>query len=432
MTINEAFCQCLDCLEIQNKDDIEKHIKGITKKLNQRFYESNSDTEHCLLVGSMGRKTSIDKESDIDIIFELPRELLYNYKNRQGNGPSQLLSDIRDCLLDRYSNTDIRGDGQVVDVFFTDYTVEIVPGFRESDDSFTYPDSNNGGSWPKTNPIPEQETCEEMDSTFLVFRDCCKLLRAWKAENDVKCGGLLIDTLVYNYFQENPDYQKIKRGDFDFENVFPELLAFFSSQDKEQQYWLALGSRQFIYNKEEYNFIPKSKKALQMLNDCEDDEDAKWALFQTTFGDVFPSCPDEKIEGRSEEQFVNRLYPVEIKNNLKIDCEVTQDGFRPFFLAAFLADIGTSHFLKYKKSLHFFIKSTNVRPPYEIYWKVRNVGKTAIKKKMIRGQIIEGTECREEHTSFNGPHYVECYIIKDDICVARDRLYVPIHDDYFG
>lgn len=432
MTINEAFRKCLGHLKIQNKYDIEKHIKGITKKLNQRFYESDSDVEHCLLVGSMGRETSIDKESDIDIIFELPREFLINYKNRQGNGPSQLLADVRDCLLDRYSRTKIKGDGQVVDVLFGDYAVEIVPGFREANNSFTYPDSNNGGSWRNTNPIPEQRACEETDLLFLVFRDCCKLIRAWKATNDVKCGGLLIDTLVYNFFQDNSKYQNIKQEEFDFEHVFSELLDFFSSQDKKQKYWLALGSNQFIYNKDDYNFTSKAKKSVQMINDCEDDENAKWAIFQSFFGDIFPDCPDEKEKGRSAEQFIDKLYPIQITNELKIDCEVSQDGFRPFSLLSFLNDLSASHFLKYKKSLHFFIKSTNVKQPYAIYWKVRNVGQTAIKKKMIRGQIIEGADCREEHTSFDGPHYVDCYIVKDDVCVARDRLFVPIHDDFFN
>ena len=31
-----------------------------------------------------------------------------------------------------------------------------------------------------------------------------------------------------------------------------------------------------------------------------------------------------------------------------------------------------------------------------------------------------------EPISFDGPHFVECYIIKDGVCVARDRVDVPI------
>ncbi|MCR4773329.1 MAG: hypothetical protein K5854_03085 [Prevotella sp.] len=33
---------------------------------------------------------------------------------------------------------------------------------------------------------------------------------------------------------------------------------------------------------------------------------------------------------------------------------------------------------------------------------------------------------RHESSDFRGDHYVECYIIKDGIMVARERINVPI------
>ncbi|WP_345889967.1 SMODS domain-containing nucleotidyltransferase [Paenibacillus dendritiformis] len=50
-----------------------------------------------------------------------------------------------------------RADGQVVKVDFTDgISFEIVPGFINTDGiSYTYPDTNNGGSWKTTNPMAE-------------------------------------------------------------------------------------------------------------------------------------------------------------------------------------------------------------------------------------------------------------------------------------
>lgn len=65
--------------------------------------------------------------------------------------------------------------------------------------------------------------------------------------------------------------------------------------------------------------------------------------------------------------------------------------------------------------------------PYSLIWKVRNVGHLA-EKHGIRGELIEdaGKYQRRETTSFGGEHFVEAYIIKDDVCVARDRIEVPI------
>ena len=48
---------------------------------------------------------------------------------------------------------------------------------------------------------------------------------------------------------------------------------------------------------------------------------------------------------------------------------------------------------------------------------------------MIRGQIYQtDSNTQEEYTDFRGDHYVEAYIIKDDICVAKGRIDVPIRE----
>jgi hypothetical protein len=62
-------------------------------------------------------------------------------------------------------------------------------------------------------------------------------------------------------------------------------------------------------------------------------------------------------------------------------------------------------------------------------WKVRNVGAEAERRKMIRGQIVadDGRHERNERTDFHGEHYVEAYIIKDGVCVARDNIDVRIN-----
>ena len=33
---------------------------------------------------------------------------------------------------------------------------------------------------------------------------------------------------------------------------------------------------------------------------------------------------------------------------------------------------------------------------------------------------------KTENTRYRGRHFVECYLVKDNICVARDRIDVPI------
>lgn len=112
-----------------------------------------------------------------------------------------------------------------------------------------------------------------------------------------------------------------------------------------------------------------------------------------------------------------------IKYDLDIEGRVYQDGFRPELLSKL-------KILRMRKKIEFYIENTSVPKPYRVFWKVRNVGPQAEKRDQIRGQIEESKyETKTEPISFDGPHFVECYIIKDGVCVARDCVDVPIKLD---
>lgn len=171
-------------------------------------------------------------------------------------------------------------------------------------------------------------------------------------------------------------------------------------------------------------FIKKSKKALNKLNNTSDES----STLRELFGNRFPISERAANQyGFSEsEQFIEEMFPVRISNKLKIDCEITQNGFRSGLISEF---IKKNFKIKQNRKLKFFIDNINIDKPYSIYWKVRNVGAEAIKRNCIRGQIIKGTSEQNETAKFYGPHYVECYIVKDNICIARDKIYVDIDND---
>ena len=58
--------------------------------------------------------------------------------------------------------------------------------------------------------------------------------------------------------------------------------------------------------------------------------------------------------------------------------------------------------------------------------KVRNVGDEAEKLNDIRGQIQDRGNKITENTKFYGPHYIECYLIKNNVCIAIGHVKVPI------
>lgn len=123
----------------------------------------------------------------------------------------------------------------------------------------------------------------------------------------------------------------------------------------------------------------------------------------------------------SREDFIENWYQVKIKNTVKIDCEVTQDGYRPTLLRKL-------NLIRPNKKLRFYVVSTNVIPPFQVMWKVKNRGEFARKRNELRGEITfdAGKQEKQETSTFKGAHYVECYIIKNNECVARDKIEVPI------
>lgn len=145
------------------------------------------------------------------------------------------------------------------------------------------------------------------------------------------------------------------------------------------------------------------------------------------FGDGFPKNPFDSSY-TSNEQFIQQLYPLKLKYNLKIDCIIKCNGYRDKSLLDLLQNdfLGSRYVVERSRKLIFKIVEYDVPEPYEIYWKIRNVSKEAISRNNVRGNIFRGEKTREENSQFHGPHYTECFIVKDGKCVAKDKLEVPI------
>ena len=81
------------------------------------------------------------------------------------------------------------------------------------------------------------------------------------------------------------------------------------------------------------------------------------------------------------------------------------------------------------RSLRFTIEECTVERPFDVYWKVRNAGEEAARRKMFRGEIRKLGEKITESSSFHGDHWVEVWIVKDGVAIARDKQEVTILPD---
>ena len=428
MTTSQAFDKFLANIKVDNYDIISSCYKEITKKLNKTFRDTESETDNCLQVGSYGRYTGIKGISDLDMLYIMPATKWDDYKD----SPSKLLREVRNALQDRYPTTNIIYDRLVVDVFFQNFTFEVQPVFEVKDNkeiNYKYPDTKSN-SYKITKPRQEQDE-------MLIFknehgkahRHLSKMVRSWKNYAGVGMGGLLVDTLTHRFLSNHEEYDNI--GLSDFNKLCRDFFQYLKDEPKKDHYQ-ALGSGQDV--KVKHYFQNKAKTAYRKAITAveEDDEEKKHNAWREIFGRQFPKSEQVVAKNQmfsesqsDQEEFIEDKYSIDIKYGLKLDCEIKRDGFRESLLSRILAE---GHRISRVRSLDFIFQ-TDVPEPYDVKWKARNVGEEAIRRNCLRGQIIESNKhpnIRHESADFRGPHYMECYIIKNSIVVARDKIEVPI------
>lgn len=109
---------------------ISRRYKTIIKAINQKFWNSSSDTAHSFYVGSYGRGTAIST-SDIDILVEIPQTEWERFDYAHGNGQSRFLQVVKSAIQSVYPRSDVRADGQVIKINFSDgIKFEVLPAFK--------------------------------------------------------------------------------------------------------------------------------------------------------------------------------------------------------------------------------------------------------------------------------------------------------------
>ena len=283
-----AFC---GNIQVQDGGTISSRYKTITRRLNTDYWDTNSETSHSLYVGSYGRNTAIQGFSDLDMNFRLPTLVYQQYNNYAGNGQSALLQAVRKSMQKTYPATNIGADGQVVQVSFTDgITFEIVPAFVSNDESFTFPNANGGGSWRTTNPRPEIEAIRSRN------KDCngnlvllCRMMRAWKSKWGVPIGGLLVDTLAYQFIV---NWQHKDKSYYYYDYMCRDFFSFMAGQDRDQEYWRAPGSGQSVYGKGLFQWKAKRCYNISLEAIAHEKASQEWSAKQSwreIFGTSFPN-----------------------------------------------------------------------------------------------------------------------------------------------
>ncbi len=115
-------------------------------------------------------------------------------------------------------------------------------------------------------------------------------------------------------------------------------------------------------------------------------------------------------------------WPVQNLYQLAVQATFERNGFRP-------QDVNSDGSAVPKDGKLRFHAVSNYDGPCRIYWQVVNTGAQAENEKGLRGGFYEGKierggKVRTESTRFTGKHWVECFLVRGNVCLARSGEFI--------
>lgn len=284
----EQFCRNLRFSD-DNLSKISNRYHSITKRINTDYWGISSNSAHSLYVGSYGRDTEIFT-SDIDMLIQLPYSTYEKFNAYTSNGQSALLQEVKKIIEKTYSVTNLKADGQIISVPFSDgINFEVLPAFINKDgSSYTFANSNNSGSWKVTDPRSEIAAIQSMNNQCNSnLKRLCKMSRAWRDKNNVDISGILLDILSYNFIST---WEYRDKSYIYYDWMTRDFLKYVSDRPTSQYRWQVMGSDRYITCFGSFQSKAKAsyEKALEAINDETKYPSSANAEWREIYGSKFP------------------------------------------------------------------------------------------------------------------------------------------------
>jgi hypothetical protein len=196
-----ALITSLQITERQHQDGLTK-FAGIAACLNRHYWGHGSESMNSTFIGSWGKETRVRPSRDVDMLFVLPNEVYWRFQQRNGNRQSQLLQEVKDILAQTYSQTTMRGDGQVVCIPFESTPVEVSPAFRCDDGRILTCDANDGGAYKYSTAAAERSELDASDAmSNHETRHLARMMKCWQRTQNVALKSFQIERLAIEFMK---------------------------------------------------------------------------------------------------------------------------------------------------------------------------------------------------------------------------------------
>jgi len=408
MGINDQFIKFYENIKLTSlqRDDAITKYTGVCKKLHDFYYptiEYNGNTK--LLFGSYGKQTHIRPARDIDVIFIMPPEKFNQYDDNQSNCQSQLLQDIKKILEEKYPDTPIKAFGKVVVLEFADtkHDVELLPAWENENGTFKIPNSENGGSWEQWDPRSGIKKIKDSDTDTGKTKTLIRMIKKWSENCTVKLKSYQIENKVLDFFSFNDCTEK------EYTEIVKSFFDYFHNTETDENIKSYLATA-----------LSRVKKACDFERDEKFDEAiAEW---RKIFGDDFPATIEKSIatvedtkQSLADYSHCEALkWPFSGGYRVGMNAYI-YNGTKTTKLGGINSDgRSLSAGLQLK-----FIANTNVSDNFQYYWQVVNTGQAAKIAGGLRGNFFTDNQVRWESTQYKGKHWIECFIVQNDACIAR-------------
>ena len=429
--------------------------------------------------GSYKRETAVTPVHDLDVIWVLPESLQVSGEELFSRisqvepfyfDVKKPLESLASVLTDGYRKVgmDIKIDlsqTHSVNISFPkekDFSVDVVPALRSGrknkygDDVYLVPEIQKfsrgrrvemykayGEKIPWILSDPKGYTSQSLElNSNLSYRKTVKFAKVWKKS----CNASLIDFELKSFHLELIVVDIFLRNKSI--NFFDAICLFFSNLDT----WLAAPTipdmadcNMFVdsylnddvaglQRERAINFASKTLDRLQSML-LKNNIDELYLLLRESLISTPPWGANSsarkleitcQIERREKDKFRNSTNLKRIKSNLPSYALQAINGPKPMISGEY---IGKEYFL-------LFTPLIDGLEYDDIRWLVVNNGIEALDIARIggwRGNEFHFCEkdsiSREEHTEYPGMHWIECYVIKEGVCVGSGKFYVGIRSD---
>lgn len=192
-TIAQSFKDFKSNLEIT---DLQESTVSSRQKNVRAVLDEGLAVLDSFLTGSYSRKTMISplKDADVDIFVVLDPSY---YKQ---DGYASLLDKVKGVLKKKYKTPDISRNGQAVTIRFSDFMVDVVPGFYRKGGGFLIPNTITK-RWIATDPKKHVTLFSEANKkNKSMLKPVIKMLKCWNKNISFDFSNFHIEVLAYHIF----------------------------------------------------------------------------------------------------------------------------------------------------------------------------------------------------------------------------------------